>query len=72
MRAAGAREPATRAGGARGVPLALIHRNNCSNPALARVTARFDFENGGSSSLLKSVMQLPLPLALALLRRQAK
>jgi hypothetical protein len=55
-----------------GAPDNLIHRNKSPNPALARVTARFDFENGGSPSLLKSVMQLPLPLALELLRRQAK
>lgn len=68
---AGARMRSTRAG-ALAAPQNLIHRNKSPNPALARVTARFDFENGGSPSLLKSVMQLPLPLALELLRRQAK
>ena len=67
------RGPRLRGGAARLSGLQdLIHRNKSPNPALARVTARFDFENGGSPSLLKSVMQLPLPLALELLRRQAK
>lgn len=69
----GGAERSRRRGGAKAAtPDNLIHRNKSPNPALARVTARFDFENGGSPSLLKSVMQLPLPLALELLRRQAK
>lgn len=67
-----ARLRSSRQGGQAATPDNLIHRNKSPNPALARVTARFDFENGGSPSLLKSVMQLPLPLALELLRRQAK
>lgn len=33
-------------GGGFSGPLILIHRNNCSNPASMRVTARFDFPGG--------------------------
>lgn len=71
MRADRAREPATRAGGARGVPLALIHRNKSPNPALARLPARFDFPEGAAPGLLGSLLKLPFPLALELLRRAA-
>lgn len=45
MSAASAREPATRAGGARGVPQDLIHRNKSPNPVSMRVSGRFEGPN---------------------------
>ena len=42
-----------------GLPLNLIHRNNCSNPMGMRVTARFEAEKG----LPLECLTAPCPLS---------
>lgn len=50
----------------------LIHRNNCSNPALARLSARFDFPEGVPVGVLFDALKLPFPVAVEVLRRAAR
>lgn len=69
MSARRAREPATRAAGAQGVPLALIHRTNSPNPALARVSARFEPKNGLPVAEVFAALRLPAALAFLMVRR---
>ena len=59
-------------GGAARRFLNLIHRNNCSNPALARVTARFDFPEGVPIGVLSEALKLPFPVAVEVLRRATR
>ena len=65
-----ARMRSTRAG-ALAAPQNLIHRNKPSNPALARVSSRFDFPDGVGFEVLEQALKLPFPLAVELLKRRA-
>ena len=58
--------------GAQGAALNLIHRNNCSNPALARLSARFDFPEGVPVGVLFDALKLPFPVAVEVLRRASQ
>ena len=58
--------------GGQGGALNLIHRNKSPNPALARVSGRFDLPEGAPGSLLSTLLNLPFPLAVEVLRRHAK
>ena len=62
----------TRLPGALDAPQDLIHRNNCSNPALARLSARFDFPEGVSVGVLFDALKLPFPVAVEVLRRASQ
>ena len=62
----------TRLPGALDAPQDLIHRNKVPNPALARVTARFDFPEGVPAGVLFEALKLPFPLAVEVLRRAAR
>lgn len=62
----------TRLPGALDAPQDLIHRNKSPNPALARVSGRFDLSEGAPVSLLSTLLNLPFPLAVEVLRRHAK
>lgn len=53
-------------------PQDLIHRNNCSNPALARLSARFDFSEGVPVGVLFDALKLPFPVAVEVLRRASQ
>ena len=66
-----ARMRSTRAG-ALAAPQNLIHRNNCSNPALARLSARFDFSEGVPVGVLFDALKLPFPVAVEVLRRASQ
>lgn len=57
--------------GDQGGALNLIHRNKPSNPALARVSSRFDFPDGVGFEVLEQALKLPFPLAVELLKRRA-
>lgn len=59
----------TRLPGALGAPDNLIHRNNCSNPALARPTARFEFQEGIPITQVFSALRMPAALAFLMVRR---
>lgn len=66
------RWPAAPAAGRAAEPLNLIHRNNCSNPALARLSARFDFPEGVPVGVLFDALKLPFPVAVEVLRRASQ
>ena len=69
----GGAERSLRRGGAKAeTPDNLIHRNKSPNPALARVSGRFDLSEGAPVSLLSTLLNLPFPLAVEVLRRHAK
>ena len=66
----GGAERSRRRGGTKAAtPDNLIHRNNCSNPALARVTARLDFPEGVPFGVVFDALRLPFPVAVEVLRR---
>lgn len=56
----------------RAAPDNLIHRNKVPNPALARVTARFDFPEGVPIGVLFQALELPFPVAVEVLRRATR
>ena len=72
MRARRASELATSAAGARAVPLNLIHTNNSPNPALARVSSRFDLSEGVPVGAVFDALRMPSALAFLMLRRMEK
>jgi hypothetical protein len=59
----------TRLAGAQGAPLALIHRTNSPNPALARVSGRFESENGLPVAEVFAALRMPAALAFLMVRR---
>lgn len=58
--------------GDQGGALNLIHRNKPSNPALARVSSRFDFPEGVPVGVLFDALKLPFPVAVEVLRRASQ
>ena len=58
--------------GDQGGALNLIHRNKSPNPALARVSSRFDFPEGVGLEVLDKALKLPFPLAVEVLRRATR
>ena len=66
-----ARMRSTRAG-ALAAPQNLIHRNKPSNPALARVSSRFDLSEGVPVGAVFDALRMPSALAFLMLRRMEK
>lgn len=66
------RWPAAPAAGRAAEPLNLIHRNKVPNPALARLSARFDFPEGVPVGVLFDALKLPFPVAVEVLRRASQ
>lgn len=67
-----ARLRSSRQGGQAATPDNLIHRNKVPNPALARVTARFDFPEVVPIGVLSEALKLPFPVAVEVLRRATR
>lgn len=68
----GAPRAGAQPGGLAAQPLNLIHRTNSPNPALARVSGRFDFPDGVPVRVVFDALKLPFPVAVELLRRASR
>ena len=59
----------TRLPGALGAPQDLIHRNKSPNPALARVSSRFESSEGLLVAEVFAAVRMPAALAFLMVRR---